>query len=339
MTIGLFHQMWASSKVEDREFFAQTIADVQLAETLGFDSCSFGEHHFVREQAFYGRLPVPEVFIARLAAETTKIKLGTAIKILTLENPLRFAEVVSLLDLLSGGRVIFGLGHGSAGDTKHKNFQQTEKYQLFRQQLIEVLDYLSPQHQGDQITPPPRTGLEQLFWLGVRDRDTIVLAAQRGLNLLVGQGEGATAQNIYSDIYRQAGGTGAVRGFRLVYVGETDAEAQQTVAQAAEVFFSVREKLPIYIEAQRQGRIPPGPPKDLADMLSRINYIVGSPATVAAKLNEYIVDTKVDRLGVKIHLPGLPHEVVQRTMKLFAQEVTPKVQHSQPTEAVLSSVS
>ncbi|MEH2013970.1 hypothetical protein [Nostoc sp.] len=48
MQIGLFHQMWATPNIEDREFFAQTIADVQLAETLGFESCSFGEHHFNR---------------------------------------------------------------------------------------------------------------------------------------------------------------------------------------------------------------------------------------------------------------------------------------------------
>jgi alkanesulfonate monooxygenase SsuD/methylene tetrahydromethanopterin reductase-like flavin-dependent oxidoreductase (luciferase family) len=47
MDIGLFHQMWASPGIADKEFFAQTVADVQLAETLGFESCSFGEHHFV----------------------------------------------------------------------------------------------------------------------------------------------------------------------------------------------------------------------------------------------------------------------------------------------------
>ena len=145
MQIGLFHQMWATSNIEDREFFAQTIADVQLAETLGFESCSFGEHHFIRERPFYGRLPVPELFIASLAGETTRIKLGTAIKILTLESPLRFAESVSLLDLLTNGRVMFGLGHGSPADMEHTGFSQEEKHQIFRQQLLEVLDYLSPQ--------------------------------------------------------------------------------------------------------------------------------------------------------------------------------------------------
>ena len=333
MQIGLFHQMWATSNIEDREFFAQTIADVQLAETLGFESCSFGEHHFIRERPFYGRLPVPELFIASLAGETTRIKLGTAIKILTLESPLRFAESVSLLDLLTNGRVMFGLGHGSPADMEHTGFSQEEKHQIFRQQLLEVLDYLSPQRQGSQITPLPRQGLGKLFWLGVRDRETIVLAAKLGLNLLVGQGEGAAAQNIYSDIYRQAGGTGALRGFRLVYVAQTDAEAQKTVASSAEIFFSVREKLPAYIEAQRQGRIPVGPPKDLADMLKRINYIVGSPATVAAQLNEYVAATQIDRLGIKIHLPGLANEHIRQTMKLFAQEVAPKVQLSKQPQA------
>ena len=219
---------------------------------------------------------------------------------------------------------------------EHTGLSQADKHQLFRASLIEVLNYLLPDRQGVKITPPPREGLEKLLWLGVRDRDTIVLAAQLGLNLLVGQAEGATAQNIHSDIYREAGGTGAVRGFRLVYVGETDAEAQATVAQAVQVYFSVREKLPTYIDAQRQGRIPPGPPKDLPDLLGRINYIVGSPATVAQQLNEYVSATQIDLLGVKIHLPGLANEVVRRSMKLFAQEVAPNVQLWRRPEAVLT---
>ena len=72
------------------------------------------------------------------------------------------------------------------------------------------------------------------------------------------------------------------------------------------------------IDAQRLGRIPPGPPKDFPDLLGRINYIVGSPATVAQQLNHYIAATQVDSIGVKIHLPGLPNEVIRRSMKLFA---------------------
>lgn len=336
MEIGIFHQMWASHEIEDGKFFAQTVADVQLAETLGFESCSFGEHHFVRGGAFYGRLPVPEVFIAKLAAETTRIKLGTAIKILTLESSLRFAEVVSLLDLLTSGRVMFGLGHGSPADMEHTGLTQAEKHQYFRNQLEEVLDYLSPERQGPQITPLPREGLRHLLWLGVRDYDTIVLAARLGLNLLIGQAEGATAQNTYNNIYRQAGGKGALRGFRLVYVGETDAEAQQTVAEAAQVFFSIREKLPPYLEAQRQGRIPYGDPKDLPDLLRRINYIVGSPATVAEQLNQYVAQSQVDRLGIKIHIPGLKSEDVRRSMRLFAHEVADSVQASRQPEAARS---
>ncbi|MEH2013969.1 hypothetical protein [Nostoc sp.] len=68
-------------------------------------------------------------------------------------------------------------------------------------------------------------------------------------------------------------------------------------------------------------------------MLKRINYVVGSPATVAAQLNEYVAATQVDRLGIKIHLPGLANEHVRQTMKLFAQEVAPKVELSKQAEA------
>lgn len=77
-----------------------------------------------------------------------------------------------------------------------------------------------------------------------------------------------------------------------------------------------------------------GSPKDLPDLLSRINYIVGSPSTVAKQLNQYIAQTEVDRLGVKMHLAGLPNEDVRRSMRLFAQEVAPKVQLLRQLEAV-----
>ncbi|MEH2396477.1 hypothetical protein [Nostoc sp.] len=66
-------------------------------------------------------------------------------------------------------------------------------------------------------------------------------------------------------------------------------------------------------------------------MLKRINYVVGSPATVAAQLNEYVAATQVDRLGIKIHLPGLANEHVRQTMKLFAH--APKVELSKQAQA------
>jgi alkanesulfonate monooxygenase SsuD/methylene tetrahydromethanopterin reductase-like flavin-dependent oxidoreductase (luciferase family) len=79
-----------------------------LAEELGYDSVWLGEEHFYS----FGICPSPQIFLTAVARETSRIRLGTAISLLPFENPLRKAEDFALLDILSGGRVDFGVGRG-----------------------------------------------------------------------------------------------------------------------------------------------------------------------------------------------------------------------------------
>src|SRR6202034_2748393 len=79
------------------------------AEEVGFDSAWVAQHHFRAEE---GGLPAPLVFLAQVAARTSRIRLGTGIVTLPLENPVRVAEDAAVFDLLSGGRLELGLGSG-----------------------------------------------------------------------------------------------------------------------------------------------------------------------------------------------------------------------------------
>src|ERR1700689_2409355 len=79
------------------------------AEEVGFDSAWVAQHHFRAEE---GGLPAPFVFLAQAAARTSRIRLGTGIVTLPLENPIRVAEDAAVFDLLSGGRLELGLGSG-----------------------------------------------------------------------------------------------------------------------------------------------------------------------------------------------------------------------------------
>ncbi len=79
------------------------------AEALGFESAWVAQHHFDEAE---GGLPAPLVFLAQVAARTSRIRLGTGIITLPLENPLRVAEDAAVLDLLSGGRLEIGVGSG-----------------------------------------------------------------------------------------------------------------------------------------------------------------------------------------------------------------------------------
>ena len=79
------------------------------AEDVGFDSAWVAQHHFDEDE---GGLPAPLVFLAQVAARTSRIRLGTGIVTLPLEDPVRVAEDASVLDLLSGGRLELGVGSG-----------------------------------------------------------------------------------------------------------------------------------------------------------------------------------------------------------------------------------
>src|SRR5690242_5994502 len=86
----------------------EVIAEAQLAEASGFDSCFFGEHHQDRD----GFLPSPLIVATAVAARTTRLRVGTSVILLPLHHPVRVAEDVITLDLVSKGRVILGVGIG-----------------------------------------------------------------------------------------------------------------------------------------------------------------------------------------------------------------------------------
>ena len=90
------------------ELYRQVMRQSELAEALGYDTFFCAEHHFHE----YGVVPDPAVMLAALAQRTKAIRLGTAISILTFHDPRRIAETYAMLDMMSGGRLVFGVGSG-----------------------------------------------------------------------------------------------------------------------------------------------------------------------------------------------------------------------------------
>jgi alkanesulfonate monooxygenase SsuD/methylene tetrahydromethanopterin reductase-like flavin-dependent oxidoreductase (luciferase family) len=90
------------------QLYAEVIALAELADRLGYDTFWVAEHHFHE----YGVVPNPAVMLSTLAQRTTRLRLGTAISILTFHNPLTVAESYAMVDVLSGGRLVYGVGSG-----------------------------------------------------------------------------------------------------------------------------------------------------------------------------------------------------------------------------------
>ncbi len=90
-------------------FMQRTIDFLVLAEELGYDSVWANEHHF---HPFGGMIPSPAVMLAALSQRTKRVRLGTSVAVLPLHNPLEVAEQFAMVDLMSGGRLEFGVGRG-----------------------------------------------------------------------------------------------------------------------------------------------------------------------------------------------------------------------------------
>src|SRR2546423_13794473 len=90
------------------QLYQQVMHSCELAERLGYDTFFCAEHHFHE----YGVVPDPAVMLSALAQRTRRIRLGSAISILTFHDPRRIAETYAMLDLMSGGRPVFGGGSG-----------------------------------------------------------------------------------------------------------------------------------------------------------------------------------------------------------------------------------
>jgi len=90
------------------QLYGEIIAQAELADKLGYDTFWVAEHHFHE----YGVVPNPAIMLSSLAQRTQRLRLGTAISILTFHNPLTVAESYAMVDILSGGRLVYGVGSG-----------------------------------------------------------------------------------------------------------------------------------------------------------------------------------------------------------------------------------
>src|ERR687897_2845572 len=119
MRFGIFyeHQIprpW--SERSEYDVFQNSLAQIELADRLGYDYAWVVEHHFLEE---YSHSSAPEVFLGAATQRTSRIRLGHGIIQLPTNHPIRVAERVSTLDLVSDGRVELGIGEGSTTTELH----------------------------------------------------------------------------------------------------------------------------------------------------------------------------------------------------------------------------
>jgi alkanesulfonate monooxygenase SsuD/methylene tetrahydromethanopterin reductase-like flavin-dependent oxidoreductase (luciferase family) len=180
--LGFFTYLGGSH--EPRRLLAETVELLVAAEELGLDSVWVAQHHF---GPTVGTLPSPLPFLAAVAARTRQVRLGTAVVILPLENPVRLAEDAAIVDLLSGGRLELGLGSGiDASDFAAFGLDPEQRRTLMRDGLDTLLSSLrgEPLPSG-HVVHPVSPALERRVWQGVFSPERTREAAAQGTNVLL----------------------------------------------------------------------------------------------------------------------------------------------------------
>lgn len=207
---------WQQRQVDDFVEFAV------VAEELGFDGITVTEHH-----APLMTCPSPHLLLAAAAMKTSRIRLGTAVTVLPLYSPIRVAEEAGMLDLLSGGRFELGLGRGVPGEAQiavGRDLGDDDLRRAWREGLEVVRlalterdftfegEFFPVQRPTTIATRPLQDRLP--VWLGGWSRDTMVLAAERGWNVLTGRRPARPSRRRLGSVYGCASSGGASLGPR-----------------------------------------------------------------------------------------------------------------------------
>ena len=215
MKFGIFYELQLPRPwQQDSEFklYQNALAQMELADRTGYDYAWMVEHHFLEE---YSHCPSPESFLAAASQRTKNIRLGHGIFQLTTNHPIRVAERVAVLDLLSNGRVEFGMGE-SASITELEPFARTmeNKRAVFDEAVQAIFPMFADgasEHQGKyfryplrHVLPKPVQKPHPPIWMACSQLDTIERAGRCGMGALGFQFVSADAAHAWVHAYYNA---------------------------------------------------------------------------------------------------------------------------------------
>jgi len=198
MRFGLFYELqmprpWSPGAEE--KLLQQALEQIELADRLGFDYVWEVEHHFLEE---YSHSSAPEVFLAAASQRTKRIRLGHGIVQLPpgFNHPARVAERIATLDLVSGGRVEFGTGQASSqAELGGFGVDRELKHAQWEEALDAIVCMMTEEPFGGyegrffsmpprNVVPKPKQKPHPPLWVACSRRETILLAARKGLGAL-----------------------------------------------------------------------------------------------------------------------------------------------------------
>ena len=238
---------WRDRSIPLEDVYDRAQGRIDVMDRTGYDAVWLAEHHFTG----YSVCPSVHVMAAHVAARTENLRIGTAVTLAALYHPLRIAEEIALLDVLTGGRINWGAGRGfDPREFTVFGVPPEESTDRFREAVEIVLaawtqekldwDGRYHQYQGVEVLPKPRQRPHPPAWVAATSPGAIEWAASRGLSILMdphsAHAEIARKLAMYYDGLEEAGHPTERREIpmgRLVAVAETDEEAEAIARRGA----------------------------------------------------------------------------------------------------------
>ena len=309
------------------------VAEGVLADEVGIDFIGVGEHH--RDDF---AISSPEVVLAAIAARTSRIRLGSAVTVLSSDDPIRVFQRFSTVDAVSNGRAEVILGRGSFTESFPLfGFELADYERLFEEKLDLFAALIQPEARANGVSwqgsiRPPLKG-QRVFpeieqgslrtWIGVGGSpESVVRAARYRLPMMLAIIGGDPARFLpFADLYRRAC---AQLGIAVPPIGvHSPGHVAETDEAAREGFFPGYKRMRDRIGAERGW--PPMGRDEFEREIAAGSLYVGSPETVARKIAATVKTLGVQRFQLKYSAGPVEHEKLMRCIALYGTKVVPLV--------------
>lgn len=319
--LGFFTRLLDKTNAQQR--YQLALEQIQHAERHGFATAWIAQHHFHEQE---GGLPSPLLFLAHVAALTQRIRLGTAIITLPMENPIRVAEDAVVLDLLAKGRLEVGFGSGGTPSSFLPfglSFEQRGAvFADYLQQVLAAWRGEALAHPDNQLYPAaPQLG--DRVWIATFSAEGAARAGAAGHGLMLSRTQPRVAgqpwktldqiQNPIVDAYLAALPTGVaprILASRTAFVSDSREQARSLALEG------------LANQAQQHraaGHEVQG--NTLDDYIRAFDVHLGTAEDVSASLEQDSVLLRATDVSFQVHSIDPPHQHILRSIELLASEV------------------
>lgn len=335
MNFGIFTDFHMRDGKSQADAFTDAFAQVDAAEEMGIDSVWLAELHFQPERSV---LASPIVIASAIGARTQRLRVGIAVQVLPLGNPVRMAEEAATVDHISQGRFDFGVGR--SGLTKFYqgyNIPYSESRSRFAEALEIILKAWTEEsfsYEGNyysfydvKVTPKPFQQPHPPVYVASASPESFVQAGSRGFPIFVSMQVAQLEQHLeqYRAAWHEAGhpGDGAVHLRAPVYVGETSELARsQPKASTMQGIRYAAEELSLTASSEEAAANMRRRANMSYDEVLEKRVIYGSPQEVCDRLGELKDRLGLSGLVLETNYGGqIPQELVLNSIGLLSQEV------------------